>query len=413
MLKYTLYGDGIHDDTDAIQELIDSGVCQVDLPVPKKNYLISKPLVIPSNFKLKLPRYATIKLADGSNCFMLQNKMVFKPAKRLREDLNEGERFLWYYGDKFSFDAEDACHDFEVEGGIWDFNNLNQEPNPIYTKKYDERFYLGHPMLFCNVKNFKLCNMTIKDPANFAITIDTGSYFTIENITFDFNFGNPIAGNMDGVHLNGNCHYGVIRNLKGACYDNLIALNAHEGLGGDITNIEIDGIFAEGCHSALRLLTVKHKIQHVTVSNVFGTYYQYGIAITKYYDGETTGYFDGITLNNIYASKAKRLPAQEVHMGNKNYIQFPLVWIQSGTVVKNLSIDNLHRRENVNPIDTVRVDSGAVVDRIIIRNLTLENYTDGKCSKFHNCGEINNLYIEGLDSSEIDNDGVIKNLNIK
>ena len=29
MNKYVLYGDGIHDDTDAIQELIDSGVCEV------------------------------------------------------------------------------------------------------------------------------------------------------------------------------------------------------------------------------------------------------------------------------------------------------------------------------------------------------------------------------------------------
>ena len=33
---YTLYGDGIHDDYPAIQELIDSGVCEVALPVPKK-----------------------------------------------------------------------------------------------------------------------------------------------------------------------------------------------------------------------------------------------------------------------------------------------------------------------------------------------------------------------------------------
>lgn len=29
-----LYGDGIHDDTAAIQELIDSGLCEVSLPLP-------------------------------------------------------------------------------------------------------------------------------------------------------------------------------------------------------------------------------------------------------------------------------------------------------------------------------------------------------------------------------------------
>ena len=52
MQKYVLYGDGMHDDTAAIQEMIDSGVCEVSLPAPKNFYLISKPLVIPSNFKL-------------------------------------------------------------------------------------------------------------------------------------------------------------------------------------------------------------------------------------------------------------------------------------------------------------------------------------------------------------------------
>ena len=39
-----LYGDGIHDDYEAIQELLDSGSCQISLPAPKKLYSISKTL---------------------------------------------------------------------------------------------------------------------------------------------------------------------------------------------------------------------------------------------------------------------------------------------------------------------------------------------------------------------------------
>ena len=38
MLTYTLYGDGIHDDTAAIQELIDTSVGELSLPAPKKLY---------------------------------------------------------------------------------------------------------------------------------------------------------------------------------------------------------------------------------------------------------------------------------------------------------------------------------------------------------------------------------------
>lgn len=409
MYRYTLYGDGIHDDTDAIQELIDSGVCEVSLPAPKNYYLISRPLVIPSSFKLKLPRYATVRLADGSNCFMLQNKVVAKPEKRLRENLAPLAKRFWAFYDMYSPEKEDACHDFEIEGGIWDFNNQNQEPNPVHSQNFDDRNYLGHLMFFYNVRNFKLSNMTFKDPANYAVMIDTGSYFTIENIVFDFNFGNPFATNMDGIHLNGNCHYGAIRNLQGACYDDSVALNAYEGSGGDITNIEIDGIFAENAHSAVRLLTVGQRVAHINISNVYGSYYQYCIGFTKFYEGETTGCFDAVSLNNIHASKAKRLPIQEAHMHFKDY-HFPFVWIQDGTVVNQLSIDHLHRREYQNPIDTIRIDKGATVNNLIINDLTLENHTDKDCEKLHNQGRIKNLRLAGLTEKDINNEGTIDSL---
>jgi len=107
---HTLYGDGIHDDTTAIQEMIDSGVCEVCLPAPKVRYLISKPLIIPSNFSLKLPRYAEIKLADGSDCFMVQSKTVDKPEMRSREFLSPFHKIrLWRYYDLYSPEKEDAC----------------------------------------------------------------------------------------------------------------------------------------------------------------------------------------------------------------------------------------------------------------------------------------------------------------
>ncbi len=407
---YILYGDGIHDDTNAIQELIDSGVCEVCLPAPSKHYLISRPLIIPSNFKLKLPRYAEIKLADGSDCFMLQNKTVAKPEARQREFLDPMSKAFWRFYDLLSPEKEDACHDFEIEGGIWNFNNMNQTPNPIYTKKIDDNGYLGHVMFFYNVRNFRISNLTIKDPANFAVTVDTGSYFTIENIVFDFNFGNPIAGNMDGIHLNGNCHYGVIKNLQGACYDDLVALNAHEGSGGDITNIEIDGIFAENCHSAVRLLTVNHNVEHISISNVYGTYYQYCIGFTKYYPGETTGCFDAITLENIHASKSKRLPIQEVHMGDSKDYHFPFVWIQGETYIKQLSINHLHRREYVNPVDTIRIEKNAIVNALNIYDMTVENHTDSYCSKLTNCGTVKKLCALGSSKNEIDNEGIIESL---
>jgi len=387
--KYTLYGDGIHDDYPAIQEMIDSGMCEVSLPAPKNKYLITKTLVIPSNFKLKLPRYAEIMLADEANCFMLQNRTVSKPQKRLRDYLSGLEKNVWYYIDELSPDDEDVCSNFEIEGGIWNFNNKNQDANPIQTQKFDERHFLGHIMFFYNVKNFRLSNMTFKDPSNFAVMIDSGSYFTIENIDFDYNDGNPYPINMDGIHLNGQCHYGVIKNLKGTCYDDLVALNAYEGSGGDITNIEIDGVFSERCHSAVRLLAVQQNIEHITISNVFGSYYQYCIGFTKFYPGETTGHFDAISLNNIHASKAKRLPIHEIHMWEHRNIHFPFVWIQGETKVKHLSVNGLYRREYENPVPTIQIDDKAEIDNFIINDFSVENYTDLEMPVIVNNGVIN------------------------
>lgn len=390
----TLYGDGIHDDTAAIQEMIDSGLCQVTLPPPQKHYLISRPLEIPSNFKLELPRFAEIRLADGANCFMLKNKTVCKPQKKSRDDRSDFDKELWKYADTLSPEPEDACHDFEIEGGIWNFNNLNQDPNPIQTCKFDDRNFVGHTMFFFNARSFRLCNMTFKDPTNYAVTMDTCSYFTVDNITFDFNYGNPYAVNMDGIHLNGNCHFGTINDLKGACYDDLVALNAHEGTGGDITNISISNIMAENCHSAVRLLTVKDQVQNISISNVFGTYYQYCIALTKYYPGKATGAFDSIMLSGIYASKAVRLPIQEVQMGDGKDYHFPLIFIQSDTVTKHLSIEHLHRKEHINPVDTIYIGETAIVEDLLLSDLTIENHTDSYCAMLRNEGKVGRLTID-------------------
>ena len=130
---YKLYGDGIHDDTDAIQELIDSGVCEVSLPAPEQFYLISRPLVLPSNFRLVLPRFAEIRLADNANCVMVRNRWRDIPDDG--SVVREGRDQIWNFVNRISPDPEDLCENIEIMGGIWNFNNKNQKPNPLETKE--------------------------------------------------------------------------------------------------------------------------------------------------------------------------------------------------------------------------------------------------------------------------------------
>ncbi len=408
MLK--LYGDGIHDDTRAIQERIDSGLCEVTLPAPEKFYLISAPLELPSNFRLVLPRFAEVRLADNSNCVMVRNKMVRDHARRLPDWVytKEIQEHLWSYVDDYSPDA--PCCNIELHGGIWNCNNQNQLPNPEQAKERPVREFYGCGMLFYNVKHFKIGSLTVKDPSQYGIAMDTVSYFTAEDITFDYNMGNPIPANMDGVHLDGNCHYGVIRNLQGNCYDDLVALNAHEGSQGPITDITIDGIYADRCHSAVRLLLVSEEISNIHISNVHGTYYQYCIGVTKFYPGETTGQFDALTFDNIYASKGLPLRLGDWQVPPKEQVQYPFIYIQEDTVVRSLTLDCIHRREKAVPVDTIYVGEGAAVDRLILKDITTVNTTGCPMPLLHNKGRIGYLSQKDLDSAGDDtlvNEGVI------
>ena len=407
---YKLYGDGIHDDHPAIQEMIDSGLCEVALPMPSCCYLISKPLVLPSNFRLVLPRFAHIRLMDGANCVMLRNRWAVI-AEKASEPPSDS---FWWFVDRLSCDPSDACENIEITGGIWDFNNVGQQPNPIATKDFPTDFN-GFGMQFFNVKHFKLSNLTLKDPVNFAVTMDVVSYFTVENIVFDFNDGHPYPINMDGIHLDGNCHHGMLRKLQGNCYDDLVALNAHEGVAGPITNIVIDGLYADYCHSAVRLLRITEPLENIHISNVFGNYYNYCIGLTKFYPGEIEGAFDGITIENVYAAKAEPIRKGDFMQPPRRIHNYPIIRIQGNTKVKNLTLRNIHRREQTLCQELIHIGENCTVDRMIAENMTMKNFTGEPMPLMQNFGSIRHLSVKEMDSDGDEclvNDGSIGTLRL-
>lgn len=96
-------------------------------------------------------------------------------------------------------------------------------------------------------------------------------------------------------------------------------------------------------------------------------------------------------------------------MKNKSY-QFPFVWIQEQTHVRACTISDLHRREKEDPVDTIVIDKGALVDTLTVRDLTLENATDASCEKTVNRGTIGSLRLSGLSERDIKNYGTIEKL---
>ncbi len=367
-----LYGDGIHDDYAAIQELLDSGICEVVLPAPEKNYLISKTLKIHSNQSLILPRFATIKLAAGADCTMIEN-------------------------DDFSAYSTNI----KIEGGIWDMNHNLQSPNPYHFKdksgktfydyikedEYDIKTatvfstrYVGHCMRFCRVKNFTATNLTIKNPVVYGVQVAYMEDFSFINIQFDYTEGSPKLWNMDGIHVEGHCKNGYLHNLKGACHDDLVAITADDFLYGPIENICVDGIYAEHAHSAVRLLSHGLLVKNIHISNVYGSYYVYCIGLTKYYGGEEErGCMQNIVIDNVFTAGSKG--TVDVKGGD-----CPIIWVQNGVDVDNLSLTNVFRNEETLTTPFIQIDERATVKNLVLNNITQRNYT-GK--------EVPSLVIEG------------------
>ena len=352
-----LVGDGVADDTAAIQARLDSGISCVYLPPPAKHYLISKTLKIGSNQELKLDRFSVVKLAPKSDCAMLENR--------------------GYEGGK---DKRIA-----LTGGIWDMANLEQSPNPSQYRHlnpprpsplpdhYEYGVFLGIAIRFANVEGITIRGLTVRNPTIYGIAFCKTSYFYLDDISFDYTTWNPIRLNLDGVHFDGHCHHGKISNLRGTCFDDLVALNANDVQcaqeEGPISDVDIDGIYAEYCHSAVRLLSAGADLKRVTVRNVHGNFYTYAVGLTHFFPKNPRGHFDDIVVSDVFASKVY----SPEDIGVNSRTNYPPIWVQGPLDVGSLTIHNLSRDEKNINVASIRIDEPATVKRLTVRDCKVMN----------------------------------------
>ena len=392
-MKFNLYGDGFHDDTDAIQEMLDT-MRDVTLPEPEKYYLISRSLVIHSNTKLTLPRYAEIRLAPHSDCVMIKNETVDEVGDRFAPKIYDFAKKFFSYVNMYSMDH--PCENIEICGGIWNFNNKEQKPNAFSTGIHDG--YSGFGMLFLNVRNLKISSLTFKDPITFAVTLDTISYFQVSDITFDYNDGNLYQSNMDGIHVCGNCHHGSIEKLFGTCYDDIVALNAEEGTRGPISDISVKGIYTDKAYSAVRLLSASDEcpVRNVHISDVYGTFYHFCICLMQFYAMDSRGVFENITIDNVYASKSDRSLVKFPRVFK--YRPYGIIDFEGNIDVKNINIQNVHRREFIDTsVPMINVFETVTINNMILNNFSCVNCKDDNAIPFvTNKGDVKNLCYDNL-----------------
>ena len=373
-----LAGDGVTDDTAAIQARLDSGASCVYLPPPVKCYLISKTLKIGSDQELRLDRFSVIRLAPKSDCPMIENRGYVGGADRR----------------------------IALTGGIWDMANLDQSPNPHQyrrlnpsrtpplPKRHENGFFIGMAMRFSNVEGMSVRGVTVRNPTTYGIAFCKTSYFLVDDVTFDYTTWNPIPLNLDGVHFDGLCHHGKISNLRGTCFDDLVALNANDGLcaqeEGPITDVDIDGVYADYCHSAVRMLSTGAELKRVTVRNVHGNFYTYAVGLTHFFPKRPRGCFDDIVISDVFAAKV----FSPEGIGVNSRTNYPPIWVQGPVDVGSLTIRNLSRDERNIPVPSIRVDKAATIGRLTVRDCKVINRMEKPLAFFDVRGKVFSSTVE-------------------
>ena len=245
-------GDGVTDDSAAIQSVLDSKARPLDVWIPDGDYRIVKTLKVSSDTTIRAAAHARLFLCGET------------PHKR-------GDFLL------DNADHEQGNANITIEGGIWDGNNqgrLNKKESDIF--KPDA--WSGTTMNFRNVRKLKLRDMTLANSVTYNIRMCQLYDFEIRDIRF---FSERKAYNQDGLHFNGFVFNGVVENIravsKGQTNDDLLALNADDSMArlenfgmtcGPIENIVFRNIFAEDCHTAVRFLSVISPIRNIRIENL-------------------------------------------------------------------------------------------------------------------------------------------------
>ncbi len=353
-----IYGDGEHNDTLAIQAMLDGcGIVTVDKP---GTYLISKTLIIHSNTRFILSPGTKLLAAPLSRCAIIENE---------------------------HFAGGGRDENIEIVGGIWDGNCDEMELDGEYEARhrlddpYSPELFKGKLMRFAHVDRIMLTGLTVRNPVSYGIQIGDVRGFVTRDIFFDYNWH---FGTTDGVHINGPARDGVIENLCGTTNDDLVSLTTYDEPHaeislGDIENIYIHNITAINGFSGVRLLSGEgYKLCNVRVDGVYGDYRHNAIVISNHNKRPGKVWFDNVTLENFGARKSYTPLGEDCfRMWEKNVDCRAIIEFESGARCGNVLIRDIYRREEqATAAPLLKISSDTVIDRLVLENIS-QSAADG------------------------------------
>jgi hypothetical protein len=324
---------------------------------------------------LRADRSAVIRLADHAHAYLLTNA-----------------------------DPAAGNEQITVLGGIWDGNNDHQtcdyHEGGDGHAPYDPARYLGVLFQFNHVTDLRIAHLTLQDPETYGLQVGNVHQFTIEDITFDYNLH---KANMDGVHVCGPASHGRIANLKGATNDDQVALNADDGRSfeisrGPISDIQVDGLWADNGYTAVRLLSAGSLVSRIRLSNIFGSYRYNVVAFTHHnvHPGAPST-FEDIVIDGVFCSKPTEAIPRPGPFDEWARAEAPLIWFAPGTVTRGVHVQQFHRTERADLAPaSLQVDTDAVVDYLAVSETSLVNHGGGAVSLVQNRGAIGTLNLTNV-----------------
>ena len=346
-----LYADGIHDDTLALQELLDArGIVTVDRP---GTYLVSKTLIIHSDTRLVLAPGVHLLAAPMSRCALIENEHFAGGGK----DENIG-----------------------IVGGIWDGNcdamglDASYETEHRLDDPYDPKLFKGKLIRFAHVERLSLQGMTVRNPVSYGVQIADAYAFAVRDIFFDYNWH---FGTTDGIHVNGPSFDGVIENLSGTTNDDLVSLTTYDEAHAEVTlgpieNIVIRNISARNGYSGVRLLSGEgYPLRAVRIDGLYGTFRHHGVIISNHNLRPGKVWFDQLVIENVYACKSDTPIGPECHVKwEKHAPKDPFFCFEKGAVYGNVTFRNIHRHQEVSsPAPLFSADETCSFDRLVLDNI--------------------------------------------
>ena len=369
-----LYGDGIHDDTLALQELLDKrGIVTLDKPA---TYLVSKTLIIHSNTRFEISPGVTFVAAPMSRCALIEN-----------------EHFR---------DTTGRDENIEIIGGTWDGNCDAMGLDAVYEAEHrlDDPFhpdtFKGKLIRFARIDRITLQRMTVKNPVSYGIQIADVYGFVVRDIFFDYNWH---FGTTDGVHINGPAYDGVIENLSGTTNDDMVSLTTYdephaEVTLGEIANVYIHNICARNGYSGVRLLSGEnYDLRNVRVDGIYGTYRHHAVVISNHNMRPGRTWFEGVVLENIYASKSNTPLGEGCFLYWEKYAdQNAFISIGRGSICGDMVIRNVFRhQEHSTESPLILVSSKASIKHLYLENIRQTTGEGATAPFFDVRGEITEL----------------------